>query len=400
MTRTSSISRIEFVALTAVLMSCTAYAIDSMLASVPLIGSELSPNAPERATFILTLFFLGVGLGTFIVGPLSDAFGRKPVLLLGLSVFIGGSAIAWQADSLSLLLAARFISGLGAATPRVLSGAIVRDLYQGRGMARILSFSMMVFTIVPGVAPLIGSLISDAWGWRAVFASIMLFALFVALWFGLRQVETLALENRRPMRMSRYKLAIGELFVNRSFVIVLCMQALISAMLYTVLMSAHGIFVEIFDMAEQFPYLLGFGSLCGAIAAFTNASLVMRLGMRRLIRTALSIQVSMSIILLGTLAFVDLPASVFFWAFLVWKVSNFAVLGFTTGNLQAIALGPFGHMSGMASSMLAASSTILAGLLSYPVFASFDGSLLPVVFGIATLGGGALFLSHWLGHEG
>lgn len=393
---TTPISRVEFIILTALLMACSAYATDSMLTSLPKIGAELDPNAPHRARLILTVFFVGVGLGTFLAGPLSDAFGRRRILLWGLMIFAIGSALAWQADDLNLVLFGRFMSGIGAAAPRVLSGAIIRDQFQGREMVRISSFAMMIFTFVPGVAPLIGMVISDAWGWRAVFASIMIFALLVAVWFGFRQHETLALDNRRPLRLGRYKMAVVELAQSRSFVVAMFVQTLVSAMLYTILTSSQDIFAQVFDRAAQLPYFLGATALLGAFAAFTNARLVLRLGMRRLIRRALTLQVASSIALLGFLALGDLPKDILFAVFFVWMVLIFFILGFTTGNLQAIALGPFGHMAGMASSLLVASATLLAGLLSYPVAALFDGTLLPLVMGIGILGGTALTLSHWL----
>ena len=159
------IGKTELIALMAMMFATIAFSIDAMLPSLPVIAAELSPGKISQAALILTFFIIGMGIGTFFVGPLSDAYGRKPVVYFGLTIYAVGAVLCWTAPTLELMLAARALQGLGAAGPRVVSTAIIRDLYSGRTMASILSFTMMVFLLVPGVAPIIGILIADAFGW-------------------------------------------------------------------------------------------------------------------------------------------------------------------------------------------------------------------------------------------
>ena len=137
----------EFIALMGVLYAMVAFSIDAMLPALPDIAATLSPDAPNLAQLVLTSFILGIGVGTLVVGPLSDTFGRKSIILASGGLYIVGATLAWAANSLEWILAARVIQGLGAAGPRIVSTAIIRDLYAGRQMARIMSFAMLIFTI-------------------------------------------------------------------------------------------------------------------------------------------------------------------------------------------------------------------------------------------------------------
>lgn len=184
-------SRAEFIALIAMLFAIIAFSIDAMLPALPRIGAELSPEAPNRAQLIVIAFVLGMGAATLFAGPMSDALGRKPMIIGGTALYILGAALAWAAPSLEWLLLARVLQGVGAAGPRVVGMAIVRDLYGGREMARILSFVMMVFMLVPAIAPLVGSWIIAAAGWRAMFGAFVIFAGIATLWLALRLPESL-----------------------------------------------------------------------------------------------------------------------------------------------------------------------------------------------------------------
>jgi len=187
------LSQPEFIALIAMLFAMVAFSIDAMLPALPEIAAEISPDAPNRAQLILTSFVFGMGLGTLLTGPLSDRFGRKPVILCGAALYVIGAAMAWQASTLTEMLAARVLQGLGVAGPRIVALAIIRDLYEGRRMAQIMSYAMMIFALVPAIAPFMGALIIDAFGWRMIFAAFILFCLIASTWLALRQPETLPL---------------------------------------------------------------------------------------------------------------------------------------------------------------------------------------------------------------
>ena len=196
----SHMSKAEFIALIAMMFATIAFSIDAMLPALPNIGAELSPEDVNRAQLILTSFVFGMGLGTFVTGPLSDAFGRKPVIVAGAALYILSAGVAWVSNSLELLLISRVTMGLGAAGPRVVALAIVRDLYSGREMARLMSIAMMIFTLVPAFAPMLGAGIIHFAGWRGIFAAFVIFAMIVVLWMSLRLPERPVIGRSFPAR--------------------------------------------------------------------------------------------------------------------------------------------------------------------------------------------------------
>jgi MFS transporter, DHA1 family, multidrug resistance protein len=225
----SPLSRTEFIALMAMLSAIMAYSIDAMLPALPVIGMELAGGETARAAMVIPAFVLGLGLATFAAGPLSDAYGRRPVILGGLALFALGAVLGAYAQSLPMLLASRFLMGMGAAGPRTASTALIRDLFQGREMAQTLSFVMMVFMIVPALAPFIGTFIIAGAGWRGVFWSFLLVAALVGLWLALRQPETLPPSARRPLSLPNLIGGTREVLSNRVALAAMGAQGLVPA---------------------------------------------------------------------------------------------------------------------------------------------------------------------------
>jgi len=125
---TPKISQSEFIAMMAMMVATVAFSIDSMLPALPVMAQDLTPEAPNRAQLVLSAFFVGMGVGTLFTGPLSDAFGRKTIINLGAALYILGAVLAWAAPTIELMVAARIMQGIGAAGPRIVSIAIIRDL--------------------------------------------------------------------------------------------------------------------------------------------------------------------------------------------------------------------------------------------------------------------------------
>ncbi len=300
MTGPKRLSQPEFIVLMAMHFAMVAFSVDTMLPALTEIGQSLTPHAPNRAQYIITAFVLGMGLGTLVMGPLSDHFGRKPVILVSAAIYVLGALLAWRAETLELIIAARVLQGLGAAGPRTVGLAMVRDLYAGREMARIMSFMMLVFSLVPAMAPLVGALIIDIWSWRAIYLAFVGFALITATWLGLRQVETLPRGARRPLSAGRISAGIREVLGNRVVMVTVAVQSLSIGMLFAVLVSTQPIFDLHFDRGEAFPRWFAIIALIAATASILNARLVVRLGMRKMVFTALAAQVVLS----GTMALV------------------------------------------------------------------------------------------------
>ena len=381
MTTRPALSRVEFIGLMAMLFAVIAFSIDSMLPALPAIAAELSPDDANRAQLILTSFVLGMGAGTLFTGPMSDAFGRKPIILGGIALYIAGAALAYFAQGLELVLLARFLGGLGGAAPRVVGLAIIRDLYKGREMARIMSFVMMVFTLFPGVAPLIGSIIIAYSGWRAIFLVFIVFALVAALWLSVRQPESLPVPQRRPMRPALMWAAVQEMFAHPRVRLSIVAQILCYAVLFMSISLIQPVFVDVFGREQSFPVWFAGMALVAATGSFINASLVTRMGMRKLASIALGAQSVLATLI--TLAWImGLSMDVMFACFLIWMTSVFFQVSMTIGNMNAVTMEPMGHIAGMAASISGALATVVAAALAIPVGLSFDNTPLPLTIGV------------------
>lgn len=381
----------EFTVMLASLTATVAFSIDAMLPALPEIAATLSPEAVNRAQLVLTAFVLGMGVGTFVAGPISDAIGRRRTIVLGAVVFILGALIGAQAGSLEVLLAARFVQGLGAAGPRIVPMALVRDLYAGREMAKVTSFIMMIFILVPAVAPALGQIIIGLAGWRGVFYAFAAFALIGSSWILLRQPETLPPERRRPLKPAALMSGAREVLADRDVRLYTLVMTLGFGQMFALLSSSQQLF-EAHGAAETFPRWFALMALLSGTGTVFNARFVMRLGMRKIVRGAYLMQIvssalMLALVLLGAVVAPDGFAFVF-----LWSVTVFFMAGVTFGNLNALAMQKMGHMAGMAASVVTALSTVGAVAIAAPVGQMFNGSSTPIV--LATLI--CSVLAYWL----
>jgi MFS transporter, DHA1 family, multidrug resistance protein len=393
---TKPLSRPEFIALLAFLFATIALSIDAMLPALPEIGAALSPDAPNLAQLVITSFVFGMGLGTLFVGPLSDSFGRKPVLLAGFGLYVGAAVLCWLAPNLETLLVARVLQGIGAAAPRIVGTALVRDLFKGREMAQIMSFAMMVFTLIPAAAPLLGQGVIYLAGWQAIFLAYVVFALMVASWFGLRQPETLPVSMRRPLSAGSLARTSIEVLSHPVVRVSILAQTLTLGMLFATLSSMEGIFDQRFGRGESFALwfaVIALGSMSGSIA---NARLVVRLGMKRMvIATYLGLIVVTAVYLLVATTSL-LPLTFEFALHILWSMMLFAVMGLTLGNLNALALEPVGHVAGLASSLVSSVATVGSVALAIPVGLAFNGTQIPLLIGVLGFACLASTATRWL----
>ena len=394
------LSQPEFIALIAMLFATIAFSIDAMLPALPQIAAELTPADPNRAQLILTSFVLGMGLGTFLAGPISDALGRKPVIVLGAGLYMVGALLAWAAPTLETVLAARLLQGLGAAGPRVVSLAMVRDLYSGRHMARIMSFAMMIFTLVPALAPLAGQGIIALTGWRGIFLAFLVFAVVATSWLSLRQPETLAKAARRPLHPAVLLRAVAEVLTNRQVVMAMVVQTLIFACLFGTISSTQQIFDVHFGRGAEFPLWFALIALCSGSASLINAALVVRLGMRFLVSVTLAVEALLTALYALTLIAGGLPEGLAFALFVIWAISVFMMAGLVLGNLNALAMEPMGHIAGMAASVTGSLATVASVMIAAPLGLAFDGTPRPLVIGVTALAAAGFVLMRWMPRRG
>ena len=392
-------SEIEFIAMIGTLFATIAFSIDSMLPALPAIAQELSPDSPNLAQLIITSFVLGMGIGTFVVGPLSDAFGRRRVIFAGAILYGVGAIWSYSATSLEGVLGARVLAGIGVSAPRIVTMAIVRDLYSGRVMARIFSFAMTVFTVFPAIAPLIGAAIIAGFGWRAIFLSFVVFCSVSVGWLALRQPETLPPERRRLLTWPTIRDGVTEALSWRQMRLSILTQTLIFGMLFAGISSIQPIFDIRYGMQAEFPLLFFFMALLAMPAAFINGTLVVHLGMRPLVRISLSV-VAVASAVYAVLALSGAVGQLEVWVFFAYCVILFANAAFTIGNLNALALEPLGHIAGLASSLMAGLSTVAGAVLGASIGQLFDGTAVPFSLAVIVLSSLGVLIMRVMPREG
>lgn len=368
---------LEFVIIVSLMFSLIAFGTDAMLPSLPAIAADLQLSDVNQAQLVVSTFVLGTGLGQLFFGPMSDATGRKPAITAGILLFLVGCVICFYVDDLKWMLIGRFIQGLGVSGPRTVTIAMVRDLYKGREMARVMSFSFGIFVLVPAIAPSLGQAIMGIYGWRSIYLAFIIFAIFAWAWMLLRQVETHPQERRRMLLRSELFSAIKEVLTNRIVLIFMGIQTLLLGGLFAYLSSAQQIYVDSFGVGDKFPLYFAVVALTSGLAAFINGSLVMRLGMRRMCKTAIALSTISALVALGFQLWG--PESLLLGAFLAWSIVSFLCMSLVLGNVNALAMEPMGHIAGLASAVIGATATLGAVLIAAPIGLAFDGNPMPLL---------------------
>ena len=386
----------EFASLVALLTSLIALSIDAMLPALPQIAADLAVGNPNDAQLVIGLFLLGNAFGQLFFGPLSDTFGRKPVIVAGLSLFLVGCVVSVFAESFSMLLLGRVLQGVGASGPRTVTMSMVRDLYSGRSMAQIMSISMSIFILVPMLAPALGQAIMLLMGWRYIFGTFILFGVLGLLWLLLRQPETLADGNRRPLRPAA--IANGFVIVCRSRAALgysLAIGTMFGAFI-GFLSSIQQIFHDVFSVGKWFPYLFGLLAVFLGVASFLNSRIVMRFGMQKIVRLAMACSPVVSLMYLLICLLVNDPGLI---AFMVWGALCFFGVGLCVGNINALAMEPLGEIAGLGAAVVGFFTSSVAVLVGIPLGRAYDGTQIPLIAGFIVLGLMGLILVHWAGHE-
>jgi DHA1 family bicyclomycin/chloramphenicol resistance-like MFS transporter len=383
----------ESITLMALLISLTALSIDIMLPALPRIGRDLHVRNANDVQLIISALIFGLSIGQIFYGPLSDSKGRKPLLFLGIAIFIIGCALCLFSTGFAMMLAGRVLQGMGLAGPRSMVLALVRDQYQGRTMARMMSSIMAVFILVPAIAPAIGQGIIVIAGWRAIFGSLLALALIALTWFGVRQPETLLPRYRIPFSIDRVARAAAEVCRNRIALGYTIVAGFIMGAFLGYLNSAQQIFQELYRLGNRFPLFFGLLTLAIGSASFFNARIVMRYGMRRLTQRAMKLLASLSIFYLAIFYWMDgHPPFGLLMACLMTVLFCFGIL---FGNLNAIAMTPLGHIAGTGSAVVGSLSTFIAVPLAIVIGRCYDGTILPLIGGFAILSFFSTFIMRW-----
>ncbi|UZK65604.1 multidrug effflux MFS transporter [Sphingomonas sp. M1-B02] len=373
----------EFVTLIAAMMALTALGIDSMLPALPAIGDSLGVAEPNHRQFVITTYLLGFAIAQLAYGPLSDRYGRRPVLGTALILFVITSAVAAISGSFVLLLIARAAMGAAAAGARVVTVALVRDCFSGRAMARVMSLAFMVFMAAPIFAPAFGQGVLWAGGsWRMIFWGVAAVSTLVAVWFWWRMPETLGRGSRQSLQPARILSDYGLVLRDRCAVGYTIATALLSGGLFGFIGSIQQIMEEVFHRPEMLTLIFAAVASTMAVGSFLNSRIVMKLGTRRISHTALALLVLISAVHL----LVALSGLETLWSFAILQALMMGCFGLATSNFSAMAMERMGEIAGTASSLQGFVTTLAGALIGAQIGQMFDGTTVPLYAGFLLMG--------------
>ena len=386
-------SEFEFIVIMAALMSLVSLAIDALLPAMTNIGDTIGITDATNNQLLITMIFLGLGFGQLISGPLSDSYGRKPIIYIGFIVFAFASLICVFSTSLEMMIVGRIAQGIGLSAPRTISIAMIRDRFSGNYMAKVMSFVVAIFILVPVVAPALGKIMLDLYGWQSIFYSQLLFGLAVMLWLWKRQPETLKKENKRDFKLALLIAGLKEFIKHKNAVIFTFFSGCITGSFMVYLSASQLIFEQQYNLKDEFPFIFAGIALFIGIATFLNGTFVVRLGMFKLVS-------------IFTIIFTLIP---FVYIFLYSGETNpsiyvlvtffglqFFAIAFLFGNTRALAMEPIGHIAGIGAAINGFVSTIMAVPIATLIGSFINTTALPLFIGFFVCGVIALLLIQYL----
>jgi DHA1 family bicyclomycin/chloramphenicol resistance-like MFS transporter len=365
----------EFLAIVALCMGMGALSVDLLLPAFPDMRADLGLGAGStEISSVVTSFFVGVAAGQLVYGPMSDRFGRRRLLQLGMVVFLAGALGSAVAGSLGTLVIARFVWGFGAAAPRSLAIAMVRDTYEGDRMARIMSLLMATFLLVPVVAPSIGTAILWVAPWRGVVVLQITLAAALVVWT-LRLPETLHAADRRAVTPRALAAAAREVLSHRSTVGFIVAVSALFGILTGFVGSAEIIFDDVFGQGDHFAQLFGGVGLLLAAGSLASARIVTRFGAPSVILGGCACLLAAAGAMLALTVATDGQPPL--WAFLLCLAFLLPGVMIVLPNANTSAMAPLGHVAGMAAAIIGTVSTAVGALLGSLIDDAFDGSVRP-----------------------
>ena len=377
----------------ALMTSLAAMSIDAMLPALSMIADDLGAENNEQQ-YVVSAFLLSFGIAQMFFGPLSDSLGRKPIIYVGIGVYVLGSIICIFASDFSDILIGRALQGFGAGGPRVTIIALVRDKYKGNDMARVMSLVMMVFIMAPILAPTIGQVILLFAEWQWLFVFLIVLAVSSVIWLAFRQPETLSEDNRRPFSVLRIGMTVLEILRIRESIGYTLMSGLMFSAFVGYLSSAQQVFQITYKLGDLFPlYFAALASGLG-LASYLNSKLVHKFGMRRLCRAASILICCLTVVFVGVVYEMNgIPPLFLFMAFMM---PAFFCFGILYGNFVALAMEPLGHIAGVGASVVGSISSLISVPLGALIGQQFNGTVLPLVIGFSVFSVTTFGLMCWV----
>ncbi|MFT5846157.1 MAG: DHA1 family bicyclomycin/chloramphenicol resistance-like MFS transporter [Psychroserpens sp.] len=385
--------KLEFVALMASLMSIVSLSIDAILPALPEIGNALGVVDVKDNQLMITMIFLGLGFGQLIFGPLSDSFGRKPMVYFGFSVFVIASIICVTTERFEVMIFGRILQGVGLSSPRTIAIAMTRDTYSGDFMAKILSIIVMFFILVPIIAPTFGQLLLDFFDWKAIFNANLIIGLLIVLWFWKRQPETLAPKKRIKFKPSIFITGTKEFLKHKDAIAFTLVSGFITGSFMVYLSTSQQIYQDQYQLGELFPYLFGSTAFSVGFATFTNSRLVIRFGSFNIAYYAVIAYAAVSLLYVVLFNSGVNPSVHVLVAFFLMQ---FFAVGFLFGNLRSLAMEPLGHIAGIGAAINGFVSTVMAVPIANYIGGFVKTSVLPLFIGFSIFGVLSLLVFIWL----
>jgi len=378
-TPSPKVGLVEFIALMATMTSLVALSIDAMLPALQQIGVALRVDDPNSVHSIVSLFFVGMAFGQLFFGPFSDAQGRRAAALLGFAIFIVGTVICMFATTLEIMLMGRVVQAFGVSGPRIASMAIIRDLYVGNAMARVMSFIMMVFILVPMLAPIIGQTVLLWFSWVHIFTLFLVLGSMATTWFYLRQAETMPKHKRKPFSWAALLVSSRFIFTHREVMGYTTAMGMIFGAFLAYLSASQTIFQGFYGAGTLFPAIFATLAFSIGLASYFNGMMVMRFGMRRLCQVALIGAIGFAILYnLLLILYQGLPPM---WPTVALMFVGFFFVGILFGNLNAMAMQPLGEMAGLGAAIIGAMSSLLSVPIALLVDSFLTDQLYPIGIG-------------------
>ena len=375
--------KLEFIAIMALLMSLVALSIDGILPALAVIGTDLGVTDTQKHQLLITMIFLGLGFGQLIFGPLSDSYGRKPIIYVGFLVFAIASIICVNTNSYEVLIAGRILQGIGLASPRTLSIAMIRDSYEGDYMAKVMSFIVMIFILVPIIAPTLGQYLMLTYNWQTIFNVQLGLGILVVFWFWKRQPETLAVSKRIPFRTATLNSGFIEFFKHKQAVAFTLISGFITGSFMVYLSTTQHIFEIQYDLGEDFPLIFASLAIGVGFATYLNGVYVVRIGMKRIALVSLAAYCLSALLYVVLFFNVSNPP---LWVLLTFFVIQFIAVGFLFGNLRALAMQPIGHIAGVGAAINGFISTVMGVLIASGIGAYVTTTAWPLFLGFSVCG--------------
>ena len=386
-------SEFEFIVIMAALMSLVSLAIDALLPAMSDIGATIGITATTNNQLLITMIFLGLGFGQLISGPLSDSYGRKPVIYVGFIVFSLASLICIFSTNLEMMIVGRILQGIGLSAPRTISIAMIRDRFSGNYMAKVMSFVVVIFILVPVVAPALGKIMLDSYGWKSIFYGQLLLGFSVMLWLWKRQPETLKIENKRAFELKLLKEGLKEFLKHKNAVIFTLFSGCITGSFMVYLSASQVIFEQQYNLKEEFPFIFAGLALGIGVATFLNGTFVVKLGMLKLVSIFAIVFTLIPLIYIYLYAGQGNPS---IYVLVTFFGLQFFAIAFLFGNTRALAMEPIGHIAGIGAAINGFVSTIMAVPIATFIGSFINTTALPLFIGFFVCGVLALLLIQYL----